>query len=134
MPGLLLWVAACSIPQQAAAIRGQDDGGDVTGTMPAETLDEAHGVTLSDIAAAGGAASVLFEQDGATPVKWENPLTGASGTVSALASPYRDSGATCRDFLSSYLRLQSQAWLQGEACLTSSGRWDVRDLRRWTRS
>jgi hypothetical protein len=134
MAGLLLWVAACSMPQQAAAIRGLDDGGDVTGTAAAETMAEAPGITNGDIVAAGGAASVLFEQDAAATARWENPLTGASGTVSALASAYRDGGATCRDFLSSYVRLKSQAWLQGEACLTDSGRWNVRDLRRWTRS
>jgi surface antigen len=131
---LLLWVAACSLPEQAAAIRGLDHDGDVTGTLAAEQMGEATGITNSDIAAAGGAASALFEQDSAATARWENPLTGASGTVSALASAYRDGGETCRDFLSSYVRLKSQAWLQGEACLAGSGRWNVRDLRRWTRS
>jgi hypothetical protein len=134
MAGLLLWVAACSMPRQAAAIRGLDDGGDVTGTPPTENMGEATGITNGDIAAAGGAASALFEQDGAATAKWQNPLTGASGTVSALASAYRDGGVTCRDFLSSYVRLKSQGWLQGEACLSDSGRWNVRDLRQWTRS
>jgi surface antigen len=134
MTALLFWVAACSMPYQAAAIRDQDDGGDITGTVATQSVGQAAGVTNSDIAAAGGAASTLFEQGDATTASWKNPLTGASGTVLALASAYQDGTATCRDFLSSYVRETSQAWLEGEACRSTSGRWNVRDLRRWTRS
>lgn len=132
---MLLWVAACSMPYQVAAtLGGENPGGDVTGTVASGDVGEAAGITNADLAAVGAAASDLFGQEGATTAKWENPLNGARGTVSALASTYRDGGAACNDFLASYVRDGSQAWLQGEACAGGFGRWEVRDIRRWTRS
>ncbi len=119
------------MPHQATEIRASEESGDITGAFAA---DQEAAPTNSDIAAAGGAASTLFEGNGAATESWENPLTGASGTVSPLAAAYRDGGTICRDFLSSYIREGSNYWLQGETCLAGSGRWSVRSLRRWTRS
>ena len=66
---------------------------------------------------------------------WENPSSGARGTVTPLASAYRRDGATCRDFLASYVRRQgSESWMQGEACRAKQGGWEVKSLRPWTRS
>ena len=53
---------------------------------------------------------------------WENPSSGARGTVTPIASAYNRDGATCRDFLASYVRRQgSETWLQGEACRAKQG-------------
>ncbi len=49
-------------------------------------------------------------------VPWENPKTGARGTVTPLASAYNQDGITCRDFLASYVKNGSESWLQGAAC------------------
>jgi surface antigen len=66
---------------------------------------------------------------------WENPSSGARGTVTPIASAYARDGATCRDFLASYVRRAgSEAWLQGEACRQKQGPWEVKSLRPWTRS
>jgi hypothetical protein len=66
---------------------------------------------------------------------WENPSSGARGTVTPIASAYSKDGATCRDFLASYLRRQGrEIWLQGEACRAKRGAWEVRSLRPWSRS
>jgi hypothetical protein len=71
---------------------------------------------------------------------WENPSSGARGTVTPIASAYNDrDGATCRDFLASYVRRQgSESWMQGEACRAgkghANGQWEVKSLRPWTRS
>ena len=66
---------------------------------------------------------------------WENPSSGARGTVTPIASAYARDGATCRDFLASYVRRQgSETWLQGEACREKKGDWEVKSLRPWTRS
>ena len=44
-------------------------------------------------------------------------------------------GRTCRDFLASYVRDGTEAWLQGEACRAREGRWEVRSARiAWKRS
>jgi surface antigen len=67
-------------------------------------------------------------------VPWENPSSGARGTVTPIASAYTRDGTTCHDFLASYLRQGAETWLQGEACRESKGRWEVKSLRPWTRS
>jgi surface antigen len=66
---------------------------------------------------------------------WENPSSGARGTVTPIASAYDRDGSTCRDFLASYvLRRGSETWMQGEACRVRKGPWEVKSLRPWTRS
>ena len=66
---------------------------------------------------------------------WENPSSGARGTVTPIASAYSKDGATCRDFLASYVRRQgSEAWMQGEACRVNQGAWEVKSLRPWSRT
>lgn len=66
---------------------------------------------------------------------WENPSSGARGTVTPIASAYKKDGATCRDFLASYVRRQgAETWMQGEACRAKQGDWEVMSLRPWSRS
>jgi hypothetical protein len=66
---------------------------------------------------------------------WENPSSGARGTVTPIASAFNKDGGTCRDFLASYVRRQgAETWLQGEACRAKQGDWEVKSLRPWTRS
>jgi surface antigen len=66
---------------------------------------------------------------------WENPGTGARGTVTPVASAYTKDGATCRDFLASHIRREgSEVWLQGQACQPKRGAWEVRSLRPWSRT
>ena len=66
-------------------------------------------------------------------VPWENPNTGAGGNITPLAAPYSEGALTCRDFLASYVNGQAQTWLQGEACRTAHGKWEVRSLRPFKR-
>jgi hypothetical protein len=65
---------------------------------------------------------------------WENPRSGARGTVTPIASGYTQDGRTCRDFLASYVNGDAEAWLQGEACRQGKGSWEVRSLKPWKRS
>ncbi|MGO9629042.1 MAG: RT0821/Lpp0805 family surface protein [Xanthobacteraceae bacterium] len=67
-------------------------------------------------------------------VPWENPNTGAGGNITPLAASYSDGAFTCRDFLASYVRGQAQAWLQGAACRTARGKWEVKSLRPFKQS
>jgi surface antigen len=67
-------------------------------------------------------------------IPWENPNTGAGGNITPLAAPYSDGALSCRDFLASYVRGQAQAWLEGEACRTAHGKWEVRSLRPFKQS
>jgi surface antigen len=65
---------------------------------------------------------------------WENPSSGARGTVTPVASAYTRDGVTCHDFLASYIRQGSETWLQGEACRQKKGPWEVKNFRPWRRS
>jgi surface antigen len=64
---------------------------------------------------------------------WENPHTGARGSVTPLTSAYSSNGITCRDFLASYVKDKSETWLQGEACKFNKG-WEVRTMKPWRKA
>jgi surface antigen len=106
---------------------GGNAGGDKkqspAGAMPTE----------SDLAYARLAMAEAFSKTASTKsTPWENPATGARGTVTAIRSLYRqDSGSVCRDFLASYVRGGNETWLEGAACRSSGGRWTVRRLTPW---
>jgi surface antigen len=87
--------------------------------------------TGDDLAVASAATTALLDRRNGGP--WENPLTGARGTITPLAAVYRDNGVECRDFLASYVHERAEAWMQGEACRNSVGRWEVRSLKPWRR-
>src|SRR5258708_1427703 len=60
--------------------------------------------TEGDLAFARNAASdVLTKGDKDSSQPWENPDTGARGSVTPLAQAYSAEGRTCRDFLASYV-------------------------------
>lgn len=95
------------------------------------------GVALSeaDLAyARATAADVVGHGAKDASIPWENPNTGAGGNITPLAASYIDGALTCRDFLASYVRGPAQAWMQGEACHTAHGKWEVRNLRPFKQS
>lgn len=89
-----------------------------------------------DLAVARAAISEFLNRGGKdTSAPWENPHTGARGTITPIASAYSSQdGVTCRDFLASYVRDGTEAWMQGEACRMNQGRWEVRHLKPWQRT
>jgi surface antigen len=130
----------CSMRLGAMFDKSKDDAADITGSIPspapvtprtamAADLDE------GDLALARLAAADLLERnarDSSQP--WENPKTGARGMVTPVAATYADGGLTCRDFLASYVRDKAETWLQGDACKSSGGKWQVRTMRPWKRT
>jgi surface antigen len=90
--------------------------------------------TDGDLAFARNAASdVLTKGTKDSSQPWENPETGARGSVTPLAQAYSSEGRTCRDFLASYVNGPSESWLQGAACQTEHGRWEIHTLKPWRR-
>ncbi len=79
--------------------------------------------------AKAAAAQILARTDKGASQPWQNPGTGAHGTVTALASAYTQDGFQCRDFLASYVREGAESWLQGDACRIHQGKWTVRTMR-----
>jgi surface antigen len=62
-------------------------------------------------------------------VPWENPNSGAGGNITPLANSYTEGGFACRDFLASYVHGGAQDWLEGAACRTVHGTWEVKRLK-----
>ncbi len=135
------WMTAgCSFSYQLGSLFGKDDesssSSDITGSIkPALATPAAPVSDDSDLAYARAAASeVLSRGDKDASAPWINPKTGARGTVTPLAQAYTQDGFTCRDFLASFVRKGSEAWLQGEACRMHQGKWEVRKMRPWKKS
>jgi len=86
----------------------------------------------ADLAYAKAAAAEVLARGGKDASQtWENPRSGARGTVTPLADTYKMAGSVCRDFLASHVAEGSESWMQGEACRASSGSWEIRRLKPW---
>ena len=107
------------------------DKGEVTGSIAPPDPEPTEG----DLAFARNAASdVLTKGDRDSSQPWTNPETGARGSVTPLAQAYAsDDGRTCRDVLASYVNGKTESWLQGAACKSSHGRWEIHTLKPWRR-
>jgi surface antigen len=109
-------------------------GAEVTGSVEPAKAGPAV-PTETDLAFARNAASdVLTRGDKDASQPWENPETGARGSVTPLAQAYSSEGRTCRDFLASYVKGDSESWLQGAACQTGRGQWEIHTLKPWRQS
>jgi surface antigen len=129
---ILIGVGAggCSLSRSDAAF-AKMEGNEVTGSLAVPAV--APVPTETDLAFARNAASdVLTKGDKDSSQPWENPETGARGSVTPLAQAYAaDDGRTCRDFLASYVNGHAESWLQGAACKSSHGRWEIHTLKPW---
>jgi len=124
---------ACSFSYQLGSLFGPDKP-EVTGSVASIAAPAAEPAAASenDLAYARAAATRALALDHkTTSVPWENPATGARGTVTPLASAYTQDGVLCRDFLASYVRQGAESWLQGEGCRIRQGKWEIRAMRPW---
>jgi surface antigen len=123
----------CSLSRNDAAFAKMEER-DATGSLNA-SLASGPAPTEGDLAFARNAASdVLTKGDKDSSQPWENPETGARGSVTPLAQAYSSDGRTCRDFLASYVNGRAESWLQGAACQSGQGRWEIHTLKPWRRS
>jgi surface antigen len=123
-------------PQATAASTANTANADTTGsispTMVTEKSLADKGIREADLVAASAAASLVLaddRKDASAP--WQNPATGARGTVTPIATTYTQDGFTCRNFLASYVNEKNEAWMQGEACRVHHGKWVVRAMKPW---
>ncbi len=130
-------LGGCSLSYHLDSWFGKDDEPELSGSIrPAPgRQDIAELPPEADLAVARAAVrEVLAKGGNDSSVPWENPATGARGTVTPIASAYSQDGFTCRDFLASYVRNGTEAWLQGEACRADRGAWEVRNIKPWQRT
>jgi surface antigen len=133
--GLGLVLGACSIDIDSVFSPASQN--ETTGSInkAKEAMAAAELPPEPDLALTRAAANeVLSRGQKDASVPWENPATGARGTVTAIASAYTVENAQCRDFLASYVHGDKQSWLRGEACRQGRGKWEVRALKPWSRS
>jgi surface antigen len=123
----------CSFSYQLEnSLAKKDDAEQVGSLRPAVAKAAAEPPAEADLAIARAALSEVLAKGGKhASMPWENPKTGAHGTVTPLASPQGQDGAACRDFLASYIKDGNESWLRGEACRAARGKWEVRNLRPW---
>jgi surface antigen len=105
---------------------------DITGSISSKAE---RSPTETDLAFARAAATDVLSRgtkDASQP--WENPTTGARGSVTPIADPYVSEGQTCQDFLASYVNDRSESWLRGAACQIGRGGWKIRSLKPMQRA
>lgn len=128
-----LAVAGCSSIQLDSLLAKQAP--DTTGSISAAGVKHADGKIAAKVSdadlvyARAAAAEVLAHGAKVNSVPWQNPHTGVGGNITPLATSYDEGGLPCRDFLASYLNGTSQAWLQGSACRSARGAWEVKSLK-----
>jgi surface antigen len=123
----------CSL-SRTDGVLAKMEGNDVTGSV-GEMPAGGRAPTESDFAFARNAVSDVLTKGGKDASQpWENPETGARGSVTPLAQAYdAGDGRTCRDFLASYVNGRTESWLQGAACRAAHGRWEIHTLKPWKR-
>jgi surface antigen len=129
-------VGGCSF--QLDSLRSAKGDLDITGSVRPRTAAKLATEPLppeGDLAVARAAVSEALSGAGTdTAVPWENPATGARGTITPIASAFSQDGLTCHDFLASFVRDGAESWMQGEACRRDQGKWEVRRLKPWQRT
>jgi hypothetical protein len=126
---IALGAGGCGLSRGDSSFAKMDED-DITGSLgeqPGKPLP-----TESDLAFARNAASdVLTRGDKDSSQPLHNPQTGAHGSATPLAGAYSSQGRVCRDFLASYVNGRTESWLQGAACQSGHGRWDIHTLKPW---
>jgi hypothetical protein len=123
---LALVAGGCSTSYQLGALGGSDT--ETTGSTARAVPASFDILAEGDLAYAKAAASDLFARGARdASAAWENPRTGAHGTITPIASA-ADVSPACHAFLASHVRGERESWYEGSAC--RSGRaWNVRELK-----
>jgi len=129
-------VGGCSFSYQLDSLFGKsDDKAEEAAAVKQASTAPGSDMVEGDLAIARAAASEVLARGGKdASLPWENPQTGARGTVTPIATAYNQDGFVCRDFLASYVRNSTESWMRGEACRQHQGRWEVRNLKPWQRT
>jgi surface antigen len=133
MLGVAVGAVGCS-SIQLGSLMSKQDAGTTSSTSRANQIGPAHAaavqVSNADLVyARDAAADVLSRGAKVNSVPWRNPQTGVGGNITLLAASHDHVGLPCRDFLASYVSGASQAWLQGSACRSARGGWQVKSLK-----
>jgi surface antigen len=131
---VLIALGASGCSYRLASLVSKDDADiEPTGSIAQPLAPSRHdggGVSDADLIYAREAASAALARGAReSSVPWQNPQTGAGGNITPLDTSYSEDGLPCRDFLASYVHGAAQDWLQGAACRSASGTWEVTRLK-----
>jgi surface antigen len=116
-----------------AKVADHGDQRDITGSLQlqsASTGRASTGMSASDWSLATAALrEALGQSEDGTSIPWQNPVTGARGTVTPVAAAYVQEGSACRNFLASHVGHGQEGWFEGKACRGHAGEWNVRSTR-----
>ena len=137
-------LGACSITMpftERSPALAQDS--DITGSITPRTPDrqmQAPG-QISPLSAALDAednrraraamATALDPQGSGAQVRWENPDSGAKGFFGAIGNAFLIKDDICRLFVAGVGVKAPEDWMQGSACRTAPGEWDIKDVKPW---
>ena len=126
-----LGAGGCSFSRNDTSPYAKAEDSDLTGSIARPAKDGPP--TETDLAFTRNAASdVLSKGDKDSSQHWENPETGARGSVTPIAQSYAaEDGRKCRDFLASYVNGNTESWLQGAGGQRCRGRWEIHTLKPW---
>jgi surface antigen len=81
--------------------------------------------------ARGALGLALTSTQNGPPVPWANPETGARGNFAPAAEAVTaDGGRTCRNFVATRTENGKEVQLQGRACRTPEGQWDIAETSK----
>jgi surface antigen len=100
---------------------------DTTGTLALQEAAGGKGAwSPADWSVAKSALrDVLGRGEAGSSQPWENPTSGARGTVTPVAAIYEKDGFPCRNFIIGGVREGRESWYEGTACRIHRGQWDV---------
>ena len=151
-----LLVAGCSMPM-GSLMGGGDDKPDVTGATGSAPMGRATAMsqtpngsmqlaTATSLPAPAPGSIPLSENDwnyargalglaltstqSGPPVPWANPETGARGNFAPAAEAVVAEGRTCRDFVATRTENGKEIQLNGRACRTAEGQWDIAETSK----
>jgi surface antigen len=146
-------LAACSMPM-GSLLGGGDDKPDVSASAPADqgratamTQAPDGSMQLATTGSVPAGSSPLSPNDwnyarGALglaltstqtgpPVPWANPETGTRGNFAPTSEAITaDTGQTCRSFVATRTENGREVQLQGRACRTPDGQWDIAETTK----
>ncbi len=126
---LTLGLGGCSLSLTSAPEEKVEATGSIKRTVPT-TLSPDLG--QEDWRRAKGALSIALDPQGSgAAVKWDNPDSQTSGTVTPVAQPFVKDDEICRAFLATIDFPGRNASLQGTACKISADDWELKDVRPW---
>ena len=132
-PGLLclvLLISGCASVAPMVNLSEEDVTGSIVGPAPLSTPPQFPTLGKDDwIVAHAALASALDPQGIVATVPWENPLTGARGSMTPVGAVYEADGQTCRAFVAEIGGKAPARRLQGRGCLGADDQWAVSDLK-----